>query len=57
MVKIIIGIIIIAASFIFVLRSPDKSMMDRLLERKKAERPAEPAGTEGTPNEPGSPRS
>ncbi len=31
----IIGLIVIAASFVFVLKSPDKSMMDRLLERKR----------------------
>ncbi len=31
----IIGLIVIAASFVFVLKSPDKSMMDRLMERKK----------------------
>lgn len=35
----IIGLVIIAASFVFILKSPDKSMMDRLLERKKASRP------------------
>lgn len=31
----IIGLIIIIASFVFVLKSPDKSMMDRLMEKKR----------------------
>lgn len=31
----IIGLVIIVASFAFVLKSPDKSLMDRLMERKR----------------------
>lgn len=33
-VKVVIGIVVIAASFIYILKRPDKSMMDRLMEKR-----------------------
>lgn len=34
-IKVIIGIAIIAVSYIYILKRPDKSLMDSLMEKKK----------------------
>lgn len=36
-IKIIIGIAIILASFVYILKRPDKSMMDSLMEKRNAQ--------------------
>ena len=63
-IKIIFGIVIIAASFVYILKRPDKSMMDSLMEKKNrqmqealeqtestGETPAEAAGSADEPAE------
>ena len=47
----IIGLIIIAASFVFILKSPDKSLMDRLMERKRTAQPQDAEGEQEKPAE------
>lgn len=47
----ILGLIIIVASFIFVLKAPDKSLMDRLLERKRTKMPQEAEESQKDPKD------
>lgn len=47
----IVGLIIIVASFAFILKSPDKSMVDRLMERKKKDGQQAVEGQKGRPAE------
>ena len=47
----ILGLIIIVASFIFVLKAPDKSLMDRLLEIKRTKMPQEAEESQKEPKD------
>lgn len=45
-IKIIIGIAIIVASFVYILKRPDKSLMDSLMEKKRRQLQEEQAQAE-----------
>lgn len=51
-IKIIFGIVIIAASFVYILKRPDKSMMDSLMEKKNRQMQEALAQTETAGEDP-----